>query len=135
MLAPLSKPAEVDADYTFAPTFLPALQLLVNIKKAWGHFKEHLILIVADGLKPAQIAPKVLCLFHKLIYRPLKISITGGDIEVEASKYMDAVFFPVLGERNDFVEHHDAPILGRCLSTRLGVLAGESVHLGDLGCR
>lgn len=121
MLATLPESAKVDADNTFAPLCLPALQLLIDLKEAGSHFKEHLILIIADGLQTAQVTPKILGLFDKLINRFLEIGVSRGDIEIQAAENMDAVFFPMLGKRDDGVERDNAPVLGRCLGKRLGV--------------
>lgn len=121
MLATLPESAKVNTDDTFAPLCLSALQLLVYLKKAWGHFKEHLILIVADGLQAAQITPKILGFFDKLVNRFLEVGVTRGDIEIQATEDVDAVFFPMLGKRDNRVERDDAPVLGRRLSQRLGV--------------
>lgn len=98
MLATLPESVKVNADDTFAPPCLPALQLLIDLKKAGGHFKEHLILVVADGLQAAQITPKILGLFDKLVNRFLEIGVTRGDIEIQAAEDVDAVFFPMLGK-------------------------------------
>jgi hypothetical protein len=135
MLAALPKSAKVDADPTFASTCLTTLQLLVNLKKAWSHPKEHFILILTDRLQAAQVAPEILRLFNELVDRLGEVRIARCHVEVQASKDVNTVFLPVLGKGDDFFEHHDAPVLGRCLSQRFGILATCRVHLSDLGCR
>jgi hypothetical protein len=115
MLAALPESAEVDAEYTFAPTCLPTLKLLVDLKEPWGKFKEHFVLVLADGLQTAQIAPEILRFFNELIYGLLEIGIPGGYVEVETAKNVNAIFFPTLGEGDDMSERHDTPVLGDCL--------------------
>jgi len=115
MRATLPESAKVDADHTFAPTCLPTLKLLVNLKESWGKFKEHIVLVLADGLQSAQVAPEILSFFDELIDGLLEIGIASRHIEVQTAKNVDPIFFPMLSEGDDVPKRHDTPVLRHCL--------------------
>lgn len=115
MLATLPKSTEVETDYTFASTCLPTLKLPINLEEPWREFKEGLILILSDRLEATEIDPEILGLFNKLVYGLLEIRIASDYIELQATKNMQPLFFPMRCLGDELSGREDVSLFWVCL--------------------
>jgi hypothetical protein len=132
VFAALPLAIEVDADEALVllglqALHLSALQLFVDLKEAIGEEEEGLVLVIANALLLAEVAPEILGFLSELVDGELKVLVAGDDIELQAADHMNVVFDPVLREGDGLVECDNHPMLWACLGGELSICVGHLV--------